>query len=352
MRRAQSFLVSDIRGYDISETRRGEKALYIYLNNFDCLHFNLFSKIDREQLDNFLQQHLKKIDQHSNPNYPTFSAAYGFALKKCILYLIVALPIILLYILFIQNSNLTEDKTPVKLLGSAILSFLIWLYFFKKPVQRGYFRNLAYSPGTNFFIYLSPLLLFFVVEEYNKRTLPMISLNYPMDIQGEMSNILYAFKEVGFDPEKSTVTHYIYEKGTRRSKHHKLTHYFLTPITNGDRIIDSTKYWFWAVKIYKQKIFKHTDYQTAALKFQKEKRMHFINLYRKEPSFYKPIAADDIAHIAIRSNVYAGRSPLILEPHWETIEEYRANIFRSEILLLIALIGINALWCLYTAKHR
>lgn len=348
-------LISEIRGFEITETRKGYRSLFIYLKNFNTINYSINKAEDKIRIEEFFSQNFNKIEKNSNPNFSNFKLAYWFVLKRCFLYLLVCLPISFYIFTSIQSGNIFYNIRWLGFVAVLIVSISAWYFIINRPIRHNHFRFLAFSWFSNFIFYLSPFLLFFIVDiESDKNTEPL-TLQSPHEITEKPSHQLYLITNISYNPSKVVVSNYYVGKAKRRSMKFPVEHYFLTPITEDKLINDSTSYSFWLAKTYLQRIYKREDENEKlrlSQNFHESKKADFIKLFESKPLFYKPMFGDEKAYRTLAGHKNSANYNIILEPHWETLEDYRNNLSVTLFWLVVSLFGVNILWCLFIASNR
>lgn len=292
--------ISEIRGFEINEVTRANRALLLYFTNFKYLKLSLTKISDERIIENFLVKVLTRINENSNPLFKSFGAAYWFALKKCLLFL--ALSMSFLGILIWQHTALGLSIFQAGILIT-ILSIGLWMLIVNKPIKCSYFRFGASYWFSNFLIYLSPLLLFPVYFLSVQREQKPLNLQNPFQVFEKSPTTLYKFNNVNYNPNGVIVANYFFSTNSGRSLKQPVYHYFATPITEIQPILTNGTYQIWLAKYFIQSIYKRDDKEVKtkrALDYQSTAKQNFISLFAHKPVFYKALFNDNKAYQTVR----------------------------------------------------
>lgn len=344
--------VTQIRGFEINEVTRANRALILYFTNFKHLKFSLTKISDEVVIKKILTKELTLINKNSNPHFKSFGTAYWFALKKNFLF--IALSVLLCGTLIWQHK--TMQLSPFKMgIVIAILSTVLWIFAVKRPIKRNHFRFGAFYWLSNFMIYLSPLLLFpvyFLDFQYKEE---LIKFKSPFQIFDRTASTLYEFNTVNYNPNELIVSDYFFGSTGRRSLKQSVNHYIATPLTYNQPIIINGIYQIWLAKHFRQSIHKRgtNNVKTEkALAYQHTAKKKFIQLFANKPIFYKKIFNDNQAYQAVRKSQSSAKYNILLEPHWESIDQYRRDLRNSMMYFLGGVLLANLIGCLIIAYNR
>lgn len=344
--------ITQIRGFEINEVTRGNRALILYFVNFKHLKFSLTKISDELVIKKKLTEELSLIDKNSNPYFKSFSTAYWFALKRTLLFMVINLLLCGTLIWQHKMIQLSPFKTGIVI---TVLSIALWIFTVKRPIKRKYFRFGAFYWLSNFFIYLSPLLLFpiyFLHVQYKEE---LIRLKNPYQIFNRISATLYEFDTVNYNPNEVIVSSYFFASTTGRSLKQSVNHYIATPITYNQPITTNGIYEIWLTKHFSQSISKQGGYNIKnekALTYQYTARNKFIQLLTNKPIFYKATFNDNQAYQTVRKSQSSAKYNILLEPHWESLDEYREDLRNRMIYFLGAILLANLIGCMLIASAR
>ena len=342
----------EIRGFEIAEVTRGSMAIVLYLTNFECKRFSLTNIEGGIKAEKILKKKLPILTKDTNVNFPSFKKAYWFALKKCSIFLLISLP---LAFLLIDNKQTLQLSTLVLVISVLIIAIVTWFYSINKPVKINQFRFGAFYWFSNFMIYLSPLLIFPMHLKYSDYSEIPIKLTSPYEIRRTAPADLYAFDMVKYDPKSVIVTNYFYGSTSSKSSNFPVRHYVLTPFTAGQPIIDNGIYEIWLAKSFEQILRKRdasSVHDTKARAYQNKIKTEFASLFSERPVFYKSMFSNREAYQTLSGSRNAAKFNIVLEPHWETLKEYRSDLMLQSLLLLAAIFGANLIGCLIIAYNR
>lgn len=340
----------EIRGFEIAEVTRGSMAIVLYLTNFECKRFSLTNFEGGIQAEKILKKKLVAITKANNINFSSFGKAYWFAVKKCSVFLLISLP---LAFLLIDNKQTLQLSSLVLVISVFIIPVVIWFYSINKPVKINQFRFGAFYWFSNFMIYLSPLVLFPIHVKYSDYNEVPLKLTDPYEIKRAAPAELYKFDAVSYNPQQVMVSDYVYGSRSSRGAKFQVRHYLLTPITGGQPIIENGIYEIWLTKIFIQSMRKRDpSHVQHAKEYQDNAKGEFVALFSKKPIFYKSMFKNREAYQTLIGHKNTARSNIVLEPHWETLKEYRADLILDILLLLAAIFVANLIGCIIIAVNR
>ncbi|WP_461485389.1 hypothetical protein [Pedobacter sp.] len=348
-----SINIDEIRGYEINQVTRGNRALFLYFIDFNFLKLSLINIDDELVIENFLTQKLTRISEKSNPFFKKFWAAYWFALKRCMMFLALSIPVSCLLIW--QHKILYLSPLIAGVIVS-LLSVALWIFTVNKPTKHNYFRFAAFYWLSNFMIYLSPLLLFPIYFLVKQRAEKPLNLQNPFEILARPPAALYELKNVNYNPNEVTISKYFWGSRSGKSLKQSVYHYFATPITEKQPIITNGLYNIWLSIHFTQSVYKIDDgdvKEAQALNYQANLKQRFLRLFTKKPTFYKALFNDKKAYQTIYKSQFASKyNHIVLEPHWESIDEYRQDLMNRIFMFLGGILFANALGCLIIAYNR
>lgn len=348
-----SINIDEVRGFEISEVTRGNRALFLYFIDFNFIKLSL-TKIDDELVvENFLTQKLTRISKKSNPFFKKFGSAYWFALKQCIIFLALSIPISCLLIWQHKVLHLSLFIAGVII---SLISIMLWIFTVNKPTKRNYFRFAAFYWLSNFMIYLSPLLLFPIYFLAEQRAEKPLNLQNPFEILVKPPATLYELKDVNYNPNEVIISKYFWGSRSGKSLKQSVYHYFATPITEKQPIVTNGLYNIWLSIKFTQSVYKRDDgdvKEAQALNYQSNLKRRFINLFTNKPTFYKALFNDNMAYQTVYKSQSASKyNNIVLEPHWESLDEYRQDLMNRMLMLLGGILLANAIGCLIIAYNR
>ena len=178
-------------------------------------------------------------------------------------------------------------------------------------------------------IYLSPLALFPIHFIYSGYSEVPLKLTNPYEIKRTAPAGLYKFDTVSYNPQQVIVSDYVYGSRSSRGAKFQVRHYVSTPITGGQPIIENGIYDIWLTKIFKQSMRKRDPssvHDTKARTYQDKAKVDFAALFSKKPIFYKSMFNNREAYQTLSGSKNVARFNIVLEPHWETLKEYRSDL--------------------------
>ncbi len=350
IREEYQLYLHEIRGFEIAEVTRGSMAIVLYLTNFECKRFSLTNFEGGIKAEKILKKKLPILTKDTNVNFPSFKKAYWFALKKCSVFLSISIPVAFL---LIDNKRTLQLSALVLVISVLIIAIITWFYSINKPVKFNQFRFGAFYWFSNFMIYLSPLLIFPIHLKHSDYSEVPIKLTSPYEIRRTVPAELYAFDMVKYDPKSLIVSNYFYGSTSSKSSNFPVRHYILTPITGGQPIIENGIYEIWLTKIFKQSMRKRDpSHVQHAKEYQDKAKGEFVALFSKKPIFYKSMFKNQEAYQTLIGHKNTARSNIVIEPHWETLKEYRADLILDILLLLGAIFVANLIGCIIIAVNR
>ena len=348
----RQFYLKEIRGFELNEIKRGNASIIIYLTNFKCKRIWLNKIEDHAGIVAFLNRNLTVVSKNSNTNYRSYGKAFLFASKKCALFLLTCIPTCFLLIDKKQSLNLSMLTQIVCVLS---ISVLTWYYILNRPTRRNYFRFGALNWFNNIFFFLSPLFLFSIEASYSDYKQKPLRLENINQITNSVATSLYTFASAKYNPSTICVNNYYYGSTSRRSFNVTVNHYFLTPITAGESVVENEIYQVWLAKKFTQKISRRDDVSVKLTKletYQTKTKLEFDAFFDKNPIFYKAISYDKKAVQTLDGHKNSVDSPIILEPHWEDLSEYRSDLMIRIMQLFATILAANLLGCLLIAGYR
>ncbi|MFA6276887.1 MAG: hypothetical protein WC622_09065 [Pedobacter sp.] len=340
----------NVRGFEIAEVTRGNKALFIYTNSSDCYKYTIVNSSDEFLLKKFLNKHLKLLNKKSNPLFDSFISAYIFALKKAFNFCILsAITIGTLYYITIKYNILPTANAP-KIIILFLTALFFWWFTIRIPVKKHHFRFGAFYWFSNFFFYTSTFLFIPILLNMRaiKETPLHINRSYEL-FKHPVSNLLI-IDQISYNPDSVRISSYT-ETYNRKGNSYTIEHQFATPLGGGDTIKKIGIYNLWLAKIYQQKTKKSIDFYEKIASFHRQSEAQFIKLFNQKPVFYKLLYTNDINNL-INNSAIANKQNVALEPHWESLEAYKIGIQKQLILFVSIFVVFNLVGCIVVAVNR
>ncbi|WP_316808495.1 hypothetical protein [Pedobacter agri] len=348
--RNYSINLSNIRGFSIDDVTRGNKALFIYLDNTEYFKFSFRKVKESEEIKTYLATFINPLSIDTNPNFKSFFQAYLFAVKKVMIFLVLAISLTV----FITHYLPFQGYTLV--ITCLISNVVIWMLTVRKPVKKMFFRYGAFYFFSNVFIYLSPLLAILIYRKVLEIKTEPLKLSKPHELIFKPAHLFYQFDKTVINPnEIQASTYSVSKNSSSRDRFFKVTHYFATPVASVDSIRINARYNLWLVKTFDQKIRKDLDQQLKSnliQDFHIRYRSKFDSLLNNRPEFYVGDFYNMTAHQLLAGNANATVNNYILIPHWEKIETYKNELQKEVLYLLMAILSLNFLGCVFIAINR
>ena len=342
--------LSDIRGFSIDDVTRGNKALFIYLNNTEYFKFSIRKVKESEEISAYLSTFINQLSKDTNPNFKSFFRAYLFALKKVSTFLIFAIIITVLIIHYLPFHSSTLFVICL------ISNIVTWMLTVRNPVKKMFFRFGAFYFFSNIFIYLSPLLAIIIYRKVLEISTEPLKLSKPHELISKPTHLFYKFDTTVINPNKIQASTYsISKNSSSKDRFFKITHYFATPMASVDSIRINAKYNLWLVKTFDQKIRKNLNQQLKSnliQDFHLRYKRKFDSLFNQRPKFYVQDFQNSTAHLLLAGNANAAGNKYILIPHWEQIEIYKNGLQKDVFYFILAIIALNFVGCIFIAINR
>jgi len=346
--------LNEIRGYEINQVTKGSTALFIYTNSFNYYKFSIMRTNDELTIQNYLDVFIKKLNNKSNPLFPSFFAAYLFAVKRSTIYILLcAIPISGIFFITGRRMTCFPNNFIFPILSFSI-AIVLWWIIIRIPVKRHYFRFGAFYWFSNFLFYTSMFIiypLFIIISEIKEN--PMV-LTYPFEIIKSKHSHLFLIKKVSYNPSLILLDDYQANPNVK-GKSFPVTHHFLTPLGSGDSIRTNSLYNLWLYKTYEQYVEKSMIEETKReliSNFHIRSKEGFINALSAQPRFYTLVEQDDRISSILNSSYNFSKPGIIIKPHWETVSAYKKALQKEMLLLILAIIVMNLVGCIFIAINR
>lgn len=348
-----SIPIDCIRGYEITQVTRGNNALFIYDQSYNYYKYSIIKTKDRLAIDNHLIKHLKKLNQSSNPLFPSFFSALLFAFKQSLLFITLSFSIVAILYFLNQKNHFWISDMPFIIL-SILTGFLFWWFIIRRQAKRKYFRFGAYYWIISSFFYASPLLILPLLSKINQFREEPVHVKHSFELMKYKYANFFMIDEVSFDPKNILLYSYSIGSSGRKHKKFSVDHHFATLLGGGGQIKLNRLNNSWLAKTYQQSINKSYDpitKQRLISSFRSYSKDKFISSFSKKPIFYTVIEYDDQVKNLIQTSDSTNLN-IIIEPHWESISVYKQDI-KNQILAYIGLIlGLNLIGCIVIAVNR
>lgn len=352
--RVLSIPLKEIRGFEINQVTRGNKALFIYTTSFKCYKYSLIKSKDELLLNTYLNQHLKVLNNKANPLFKSFIQAYIFALKRTLVFILLCG--ITITLIYLTNNRHFDSWSAYKNILFALLVIifvLLWWRFVQVPIKKNYFRFGAFYWFSNIFIYSSAFILIPITLKYSEMVEEPIHIKKSFQLLNQHEGKLFQIKETSYDPSSilvSSVTiHNI------KGKQFRANHIYLTPLSYGDTIKSNGLYNIWMLKTYQQYLKKSlsTEEKEKLLSnFHNTYKIKLMANYQNKPIFYKLENKKEEVKNILSNSYNATNSSIIVEPHWEHIKDYKRENLKQLIYFILTIVIMNILGSLFIAINR
>jgi len=346
--------LNEVRGYEINQVTKGSTALFIYTNSFSYYKFSLMRTKDELTIQNYLGTFIKKLDSKTNPLFSSFLTAYLFAFKRSIIYIILSATAIAGLFFIVERQTIWPSNKFVFPFLSFIISTALWYIIIRIPVKRNYFRFGAFYWFSNFLFYTSMFVMYPLLIKITEIRENPITFNHPYEMLKSKHSGLFLIKKVSYNP--NLILLYDYQENPNvKGKSFPVTHHFLTPLGSGDSIKTNGLYNLWLFKTYEQYVKKSLMEQTKReeiFNFHIQSKQEFIESLNTQPNFYTLVEQDDRINWLLNPSSNFSKSGIIIEPHWETMSEYKRALQKQMLFLILAIVMMNLVGCIFIAIHR
>lgn len=347
--------LSLIRGFEIGEVTRGTMALFIYTHTFNYYKYALIKPKEGTLVTQYLSQHIQLLNKKTNPLFPSFITAYLFALKRALLFLLITTTIITGAYLLNIKYHLVLPFSVGFFLFSLLVGISMWWFVIRKPVQRHYFRFGAVYWLSNVFFYLPSLILLPILvnsSRINEKP-KVIERSFQLFKENRNSTDLFLIQQATYNPAALLLSDVVIGSSIK-GKTFPVTHHFATPLGSGDTIKSNGIYNLWLVQSYRQKVLKSIDYnlkQQEIERFYSQVKTTFIDRFAQKPAFYRLTKDENLTRFISKSG-NSSRLNAALEPHWESLADYKKGIAKDTALMAAALFVCCLIACIFIAVNR
>jgi len=346
--------LNEVRGYEINQVTKSSTALFIYTNSFNYYKFSLMRMKDEITIQNYLGAFIKKLDSKTNPLFSSFSTAYLFAFKRSIIYIILSATAIAGLFFIVEGQTIWHSNKFIFPFLSFIISASLWYIIIRIPVKRNYFRFGAFYWFSNFLFYTSMFVMYPLLIKISEIRENPITLNYAYEMIKSKHSGVFLINKVSYNPNLILLNDY-QENPNVKGKNFPVTHHFLTPLGSGDIIKTNGLYNLWLFKTYEQYVKKSLMEQTKReeiFNFHIQSKQAFIESLHTQPNFYTLVDQDANISWLLNPSYNFSKPSIIIEPHWETIAEYKRALQKQMLFLILVIIVMNLMGCIFIAINR